>query len=361
MIDPTTLVRESVKNATGYNVSHFIRAWANRDLLRLMSNENPIPPSKKVIEAFIREAKETNLYPAPPAGLCERFAVHVKMKAENIAVCAGSMEVIDVLIRTFVEPGQEIIIHTPTFSAYEKFAKLHGAKLISIKMKPPNFDYPIKEIEENITDNTKIVFICTPNNPTGNYCSKEDIHRLANNNVIIAVDEAYAEYIGQNMTDLIATFPNIVFIRTLSKAWGLAGLRIGYLIADKPVIEYFSRVSQPFHISMPIQRAVEAAFDDPKYLVQRVKANQEGVDFLRRELEKIPGIRTFPSAGNFVLINAGETGYESKDIIEQLLDHGVFARDMSSHRLGGAYFRVTTGTPKDNQRVIDELRKIIKS
>lgn len=327
----------------------------------MMSNENPIQPSKAVIEAMIQEIEETNLYPAPPSGLCERFAQHVKMKPENIAVCSGSMEVIDVLIRTFVEPGQEVIIHSPTFSAYEKFANLHGAKLISVKMDPPNFDYPFEEMERNITRKTKIVFVCTPNNPTGNYCEKRDIKKLAKNNVIIAVDEAYAEFINQNMTDLIASYRNVVFIRTLSKAWGLAGLRIGYLMADENVIEYFNRVRQPFHISMPIQRGVEAAFDDPNYLRERVQANNQGVNYIRRELDKIPGITTFPSSGNFVLINAGDTGHETQEIIEKLLGMGIFARDMSSHRLGGAYFRVTVSSEANNQRFIEAIKKILKS
>ncbi|MFW9831184.1 MAG: histidinol-phosphate transaminase [Candidatus Thorarchaeota archaeon] len=360
MFDPTNLVRESVRTSTGYNESHFIKAWSNRDLLRMMSNENPIPPSTAVIEAMKQELETTNLYPAPPSGLCERFAKHVMMKPENVAVCSGSMEVIDVLIRTFVEPGEEVIIHSPTFSAYEKFATLHGAKLVSLKMRPPEFNYPFKEIKEKITKNTKIVFICTPNNPTGNYCTKEDIKKLAENDVIIAVDEAYAEYINQNMTDLISSHPNIVFIRTLSKAWGLAGLRIGYLIADEQVINYFSRVKQPFHISMPIQRAVETAFDDPNYLPERVKANRQGIDYIRRELDTIPGVKTFPSSGNFVLINAGDTGHETQEIIEQLLDMGIFARDMSSHRLGGAYFRITVSTPENNKGFVDALKKILK-
>jgi histidinol-phosphate aminotransferase len=361
MVDPTNLIRESVKNSTGYNVSHFIRAWANRDLLRMMSNENPIPPSKAVIEAIINEMKETNLYPAPPAGLCERFAKHVMMKPENIAVCSGSMEVIDVLIRTFVEPGQEVIIHSPTFSAYEKFAKLHGAKLISVKMQPPEFAYPFEEMQRNITNQTKIVFVCTPNNPTGNYCERKDIEKLAKHDVIVAVDEAYAEYINQNMTDLIVSYPNIVFIRTLSKAWGLAGLRIGYLIADEALIDYFNRVNQPFHISMPIQRGVEAAFDDPKYLRERVEANNQGVDYIRRELEKLPGVTTFPSSGNFVLIDAGNSGYKAPEIIEKLLDMGIFARDMSSHRLGGAYFRITVSTKENNRRFVEAVKKILQS
>lgn len=361
VFDPSSLVRESVKNSSGYNVSHFIRAWSNRDLLRMMSNENPIPPSKAVIEAMMSEIEATNLYPAPPSGLSERFARHAKMKPENIAVCSGSMEVIDVLIRTFVEPGQEVMIHSPTFSAYEKFANLHGAKLISIKMKPPDFTYPFEEMEKRLTNETKIMFVCTPNNPTGNYCTKEDIQKIAENKAIIAVDEAYAEYIGQNMTDLISSYPNVVFIRTLSKAWGLAGLRIGYLIAHDEIINYFSRVKQPFHISMPIQRAVEAAFDDSDYLPKRVEANKAGVEYIRKELETIPGVETFPSSGNFVLINAGDTGHDTQDIIEKLLAVGIFARDMSSHRLGGAYFRITVSTPENNQRFVEAMKQILKS
>ncbi|MHA2428011.1 MAG: histidinol-phosphate transaminase [Candidatus Hermodarchaeia archaeon] len=360
VFDLKRIVRESVRNSSGYNVSHFIRAWSNKDLLRMMSNENPLPPSKAVIDAMASEIDATNLYPAPPSGLCERFAKHVKMNPENIAVCAGSMEVIDVLIRTFVEPGQEVLIHSPTFSAYEKFANLHGAKLTSVKMSPPVFEYPFEAMEKRITDKTKIVFVCTPNNPTGNYCEREYIERLARNNVIVAVDEAYAEYIDQNMTDLISSYPNIVFIRTLSKAWGLAGLRIGYLIADEQVIDYFSRVAQPFHITMPIQRAVEAAFDDVQYLPKRVEANRAGVDYIRKELETIPGVETFPSSGNFVLINAGDTGHDTQDIIEKLLDLGIFARDMSSHRLGGAYFRITVSSPENNQRFIEAMKHILK-
>ncbi|MFX1341969.1 MAG: histidinol-phosphate transaminase [Promethearchaeota archaeon] len=360
VFDLKSIVRESVRNSSGYNVSHFIRAWSNRDLLRMMSNENPLPPSKAVIDAMVSEIEATNLYPAPPSGLCDRFAKHVNMKPENIAVCAGSMEVIDVLIRTFVEPGQEVIIHSPTFSAYEKFANLHGAKLTSVKMSSPDFEYPFEAMEKRITKGTKIVFVCTPNNPTGNFCKKEDIQRLAKNNIIVAVDEAYAEYIDQNMTDLISSYQNIVFIRTLSKAWGLAGLRIGYLVADEQVIDYFSRVAQPFHITMPIQRAVEAAFDDAQYLRKRVEANKMGVDYIRKELETIPGVETFPSSGNFVLINAGDTGHASQDIIEELLDKGIFARDMSSHRLGGAYFRITVSSPENNQRFIEAMKHILK-
>lgn len=326
-----------------------------------MSNENPLPPSNAVIDAMTNELKTTNLYPAPPSGLCERFAKHVQMNPENIAVCAGSMEVIDVLIRTFVEPGQEVIIHTPTFSAYEKFANLHGAKLTPIRMAPLNFEYPFDAMEKCINDETRIMFVCTPNNPTGNYCDKTDIEKLAQHNIIVAVDEAYAEYINQNMTALISSYPNIVFIRTLSKAWGLAGLRIGYLVADKHVIEYFTRVAQPFHISMPIQRAVEVALDDPNYLRKRVEANRVGVDYIRKELGTIQGVETFPSSGNFVLINAGNTGYNTGDIIEKLLDRGIFARDMSSHRLGGAYFRVTVSSPENNRRFVETLKNILTS
>lgn len=352
-----------VRNAAPYSDKHMDFAWAHPATVRMMSNENPIPPSEEVIEAILKAAQKGNFYPGSGEELRRRLGQAAGLRPENVLLGNGSTDIINIVINTFLAPGDQAIIPVPTFSMYEARVRVNGGEPVIIPLgPPPDFYWDIDGILAAVNARTRLIFICTPNNPTGNQITEVDLRRILDLGLPTFIDEAYYELEDEprSMAHLVREYPNAIISRTMSKAYGLAGFRIGYALAEASLVSYFNRVRLPWNVSLLALSAALAALDDQAGQQQKYESNLQGRQFLVAEINKIPGMIAFPSQGNFVLIDAGILGKTSEQIRDDIIARGIFIRPMSPHHMKEGYIRVTVSTPDQNRRFIEVFRSYVE-
>lgn len=351
-----------VKGIPMYISEHIEKAWKDPSLHRMMSNENPIPPSDKVLESMVKYAKMANRYPDQGLVVRTKIAeINGLDGPQNVMIGNGSSEVYDNIFRMFITPGDEVIQHTPCFGIYQLRGTLLGAKMVSVPMvyKDKTIHYDPDAILNAITDKTKIIVVANPNNPTGNFMDSEHFMRIAETGLPFIIDEAYVEYAGLGMSqvDLTKKYKNVLITRTLSKAYGLAGMRFGYGLGAKEVIDQISGSLVPWNVGTIAMWAALAAFEDKEGLEERVKFNNSEVDFITESLSDIPGLVVFPSKANYVLFDCGSTGKTGKEVLAFAESKGVILRGESKRYGSDGWFRVTIGTKEENRLFVDLVRE----
>ncbi len=349
-----------VKQSEPYSAKHMDFAWHHPHLIRMMSNENLVPPSEQVIRAVVEASQMGNFYPGSGPELRQKLGNLAGLSGENVVLGNGSTDVINFVIQTFVAPGEEVIISVPTFSMYEARTRILGGIPILVPMNE-DFYWDIDALLKAITPKTKLIFLCSPNNPTGNQINEEDLLRILRTGIPTFLDEAYYELENQPVSRayLIPHFPNLLINRTFSKAFGLAGFRIGYLLCDENLTNYFNRVKIPWNVSLVSIAAALAALEDEEDQRKKREIILIGREFISKELNQIPGIKAFPSEGNFVLIDASILGKNSNEIAEDLIQRGIYIRPMGGHHLPQGYVRVTVGTLEQNQTFIETFKAYV--
>ena len=350
-----------VKGIPMYISAHIEKAWRRPELHRMMSNENPLQPSDKVLEAMNKYAKMANRY--PDQGLVVRSKIAEMNNVdgpENVMIGNGSSEVYDNIFRMFIVPQQdEVIQHTPCFGIYGLRGKLLGAKMVSVPMiyKDNLLHFDPDGILNAITDKTKIIVIANPNNPTGNFMDAEHFVRIADTGIPFVIDEAYVEYSGLGMSQVQLTkkYKNVLITRTLSKAYGLAGMRFGYTIADKDVIAQISGSLLPWNVGTIPMWAALAAFEDQEGLAERVKFNNEAVDYITESLSVIPDLVIFPSKSNYILFDCGRTGKTGNEVLAFAETKGIILRGETKKYGSEGWFRVTVGSKEENELLVNTL------
>jgi histidinol-phosphate aminotransferase len=353
-----------VKGVPMYVSGHIELAWKKPELHRMMSNENPNPPSEKVLEAIIKYAKMSNRYPDQGLGVRGKIAqINGLGGAGNVLLGNGSSEVYDNIFRCFLAPGEEVIQHTPCFGIYKLRGTILGGKMVSIPMVYKNkyLHYDADGILKAITDKTKIIVIANPNNPTGNFMEAKDFVRIADTGIPFIVDEAYVEYAGLGMSqvDLTKKFKNVLVTRTLSKAYGLAGLRFGYAMGDQDVIGQISGALIPWNVGTIPMWAAQAALEDTEALAYRVKFNNSEVDFITEALSEIKGLVVFPSKANYILFDCGETGKKGKDMVSYAEGKGLIFRPENEKYGSDGWFRITIGSKEENRMAVEVVRDFL--
>jgi histidinol-phosphate aminotransferase len=313
------------------------------EIIKLGSNENPYGPSPKVLQALLHIAPER--YPEPEE-LMEGLAGYAGYPENMIIIGAGMDGVMDTLTRLFLENGDKTLIHTPTFSYYEILTTLCGATPLFV---PRSQQF---ELSSDVPEEVKMVFICSPNNPTGNLTSRENVRRiLKSTEAIVFLDEAYVEFADYSMLDLVRKYDNLVVGRTMSKAFGLAGLRLGYAVVPEWIADQYRRAAPPFFgITCASVAAGVAALSDQDYM-------QSSVEKVRTERERVQkGIRSHHSQANFLYI---ETAEPSNVVAEKFLQKGIIIRDCRSFRgTGDHHIRLTVGTPGQNDLFLKAYQDI---
>jgi len=320
---------------------------APESIVKLGSNENPYGPSPKVFEAIGSVRPER--YPEPEV-LIDALAAYAGTTPSNVLIGAGMDGVMDTITRLFLDPGDRVVIYPPTFSYYEILTVTAGAEPVFVP-RGENFEVPTE-----VPDGIKIVFICSPNNPTGDMIAEKDLRAIVETtDAIVFLDEAYAEFSDQNFLPLVAEYENLVVGRTTSKAFGLAGMRLGYAVAPDWIAREYRRAAPPFFgVTTPSVAAGIAALGDIDYMRRSVAAIREERDRLRRA---IPEFR--PSGGNFLYL---ETEEPSGMVAEKMLRKGVIIRDCFSFRDAGDHaVRVTVGTSAENDRFLEAYGEVCGS
>jgi histidinol-phosphate aminotransferase len=278
----------------------------------------------------------------------------------HVVLGAGSTELIDVIVRTFVAPGEEVLLSVPTFSMYEARARVCGGIPVLVPM-TEDHDFDVAGLVAAVTERTKVIFLCTPNNPTGNRLSEASLSRILRLGLPTAIDEAYHELgdTPDSLAHLLAEFPNAILIRTFSKAFGLAGLRLGYTLAHSAVTKLLMRAKVPWNVSSLTLAAALAALEDVAEFEQRMGTLRAGREYLELELGRIRGLSVIAGEGNFVLLDIVKVGVSSEAIVEAMLAEGVYIRSLAVHLAKRSYVRVTVGTDDQNRRCVEAMRKVI--
>jgi len=349
-----------VRGLQPYNEDHFEMAGGRPGVARMMSNENPFPPSDRVLQAIIEAASRGNTYPGGSAPLRRKLGQREGYDENYVTLGNGSTELIDIVIRTFVSAGEEVLLSVPTFSMYENRTRSVGGVPVLVPMTEDNgFDIP--GLIGAVTERTKLIFLCTPNNPTGNRLDEALVRRILGLGLPTVIDEAYVEFSEERFTlaHLVREFPNAIVLRTFSKAYGLAGLRLGYSISHPVVSRLFGRIKPPWNVSSITIAAAMAVLEDVAEFESRMSRLRTGRDRLVHELTRIPGVEAIPSDGNFVLVDVSMTGIRADTILSSMLNEGVLIRLLAAHHASRTYIRITIGDEAQNARCIDALRRIV--
>ncbi|HXG40382.1 MAG TPA: histidinol-phosphate transaminase [Candidatus Limnocylindrales bacterium] len=345
-------VRPDLWQAHAYDANHHDFAWQHRELARLMSNECPLPPDDVVLEAAASAMREANLYPHSGWELRQALAAFAGVDADSILLGNGSTEVLDVVARTFITPGDEAVIPVPTYAFFETQVRVNGGIPVLVPA-TPDLGFDVPAILAAITPRTRLIFLCSPNNPIGRSWTDDEVVTVLGAGIPTVIDQAYLECgYGRSFAPLVARYPNLIVTRTMSKAFGLAGIRVGYGIADPAVIDLLLRVRIPFSISLVAIRAALAALSDPEILERRRRYISEERERLFAALQRLPGVVPWPSEGNFITIDVTATGRSSVEYVDDARAEGLLLRRVTAHRLDGQYVRVTIGTREENDRFL---------
>ncbi len=326
--------------------------------IKLASNENPLGPSPRAVEALQRMLGEMHRYPDGASHELRRaLAGRLGVEPASLVFGCGSDEILELLAKCFVGPGDEVVYAWPSFAMYPIVVGGQGATPVAVPLDAGHV-HDLDAMLRAVTARTRLVFVCNPNNPTGTSVGAAAFDRFVDalpSHVVLAIDEAYVEYARR--ADFPAALahvrrrPATITLRTFSKIYGLAGLRVGYGVGDPELISYLERARHPFNVSLAAQIAARAALDDDAFVARSRAVNAEGIALLERELAGL-GLETTPTDANFILVRA-----RGRDTYERLLRRGVIVRPLGGFGLED-HVRITIGTQPENARLIEALRAL---
>ncbi len=352
-------IRSLIPYAPGKPIEEVEREYGIEGSIKLASNENPLGPSPKAVEALHARLGDLHLY---PDGDCfylkEGLARKLGISPDRLIFGNGSNELIELAVRTFMRAGDEAVMANQAFVIYRLVVQAAGGccKLVPLR----NFAHDLTAIAQAITPRTRIIFLANPNNPTGTVYLKAEWEAFlgrVSDQTLVVVDEAYFEYVESvDYPDSLAYHDGrraLLTLRTFSKLYGLAGLRVGYGVASRETVDLMHRVRQPFNVNAAAQWAALAALEDHEHVKRSIEVNREGMRYLTAEIAKL-GLEQIPSSANFILVRVGN----GQKIFNELLRRGVIVRPMGAYDFP-EYVRVTVGTMKENSRFISELSTVI--
>jgi histidinol-phosphate aminotransferase len=325
-------------------------------IIKVASNENPFGPSPLAVAALQKAVAGVNLYPDGNAFYLKRkLAAKLGIETTNLILGNGSNEIIEFVGHALLGPGTDIVVSQYCFAIYPIVAKMFGADVITVPAK--NYGHDLAAMRRAITTKTRIVFVANPNNPTGTLAARAEVVEFVNqvpDDVLLVMDEAYIEFLD-DAVDLVPLIrlgarKNLILMRTFSKIYGLAGLRIGYGVGTPELVSALEKIRQPFNANLLAQTAAFAALDDEAHLRKTKQNNFAGLEFFARELRKLE-LEYVPSAANFILVRVGE----GQKVFEAMQRQGVITRPMGGYQLP-EWIRISVGTPSENERSLTALK-----
>jgi len=350
----------------GKPVAELEREHGIRNAVKLASNENPYGPSPRAIKAASQALQDISRYPEGSGYLlAERLADLHGVSSECITLGNGSNDVLDLVARVFLTPDHTAVFSQYAFAVYPIVVQATGAQAQVAAAHDGSrgtaYGHDLAAMNKLVSSNTRLVFIANPNNPTGTWLNSDELQAFIEGlpgHVLVVVDEAYFEYVDNSLypdtSKWLQRYPNLIVTRTFSKAYGLAGLRVGYALSHPEVAGLLNRVRQPFNVNQPAQAAALAALDDPAHVEETVRRNREGLRFLASGFERL-GISYIASAGNFISF---ETDRPGVDVYNELLQEGMIVRPLANYDMPN-HLRVTVGLEKENRRFLEVLEKVL--
>ncbi len=359
-VEPNEWVFTIPEYIPGRSKEEIARQYGAANPIKLASNENPLGASPKALDAIKEAMATSHLYPDPDSkNLRTAAARFFGCNIDDIIAGNGSDEIIDLICRAYLKPGDEVIIPSCTFSYYRIASLACGAQVVISPMKDHCID--ITGIEAALSPRTKIIFIANPNNPTGTYLRRNELLSFVNavpENVLVVIDEAYGAFARANdylsAISLAQSRSNLITIHTLSKSHGLAGLRVGFGIASKAILDTMLRIKPPFNVNILAQKAGEAALNDDTFFKKTLSNTWDSLDTFYAAFERL-GLSYVRSQTNFVLVHIGK---DSPRVYEDLLKRGIITRYIANIGLD-EYLRVSIGLPGENNAFIDALEEVL--
>lgn len=332
------------------------------EIIKLASNENPLGPSKKAMAAAENALTELCLYPDGNGfDLKQKLSARLGISPDQLTLGNGSNDVLEVIAHCFADSASEVVFSQYAFAVYPLVTQAIGARAVAVPAR--NWGHDLDAMAAAVTERTRLVFVANPNNPTGTVHDVDAIEAFLGKipeNVVVVLDEAYCEFMtGDKDPDgvaLLNRFPNLIVCRTFSKAWGLAGLRVGYSISSSAIADILNRVRQPFNVSSVALAAATAVLDDESYLQRSREVNAAGLKQLEDAFDRM-GLRYIPSSGNFVAV---EVGPQAMGVYQALLSRGVIVRPVAGYGMPN-HLRVSVGLPEENEYFVDALAKALAS
>lgn len=362
MPDFRLLANDFVRSLTPYQpgkpIAELERELGITSSIKLASNENPLGASLYVIEALQKSLKHSHIYPDGSCYELKTALSHfLQVEKNQITIGNGSENLLELIIKSYLHKNDNAVISEYAFLTIPILLQSYGVQATVVKAQ--NYGHDIDKMIAAVNEKTRVIFIVNPNNPTGTYTNHDDLLRLLNNipsNVLIVVDEAYTEYIAQSdyttALKYINTYPNLIVLRTFSKVYGLAGLRIGYSVSSPDIADILNRSRLPFNVNLIAESAACAALYDQEHVTKSVNINNEGMTYLKAKLKE-KDFEYIPSLGNFISINVGD----AVAVYQKLLHEGVIIRPLHAYNLP-EFIRVTISIQAHNDRFIEALTKV---
>lgn len=354
------LLRQDLREMPPYEPIEPLEVLAQRlgmaedAIVKLDGNENPYGPSPRVAEA-LAGYPHYHIYPDPLQRQVRRaLADFLGLGVEHIVVGNGSDELLDLIGRAFLSPGDGVVNAPPTFGMYPFLARSYGARLIDVPRRD-DYSLDLAGLAAAVRQGAKLLFLCSPNNPTGNALSPEELERLLALGAVVVVDEAYVEFDGEGFASLVPSRDNLIVLRTFSKWAGLAGLRAGYGVFPKAIAEVILKIKMPYNLNVAAQTAVLASLADADTLRQRVQAIVAERERLFERLARLPWLRLWPSQANFILCEV--KGLDAGQVAQRLQTKGIFVRHFDTPQLQHC-LRITVGKPEHSDRLLAALQEI---
>jgi len=345
----------------GKPIEEVKREYGLSRIEKLASNENQLGPSPMAVEAIMRAVNEINFYPEATAYELKReLAADLGVKEKNLVIGNGGEELLQIIAQTFINEGDEVVVASPSFGIYNTTVGLMGGVIHSVPFK--NYRYDLEGMLEKTGDRTKLVYVCSPNNPTGNIVTRKELDTLLAGlpeDVTLVMDEAYYEFAAANpdypdSIALLKTRPNLVILRTFSKVSGIAGVRIGYVITSERIAAEMNKIKLTFDVNRLAQEAARGALKDKEYTKKTVALTRQSIDMMEAFFDE-KGLNYIKSYANFVFV---DVGFHSKTAFEELMKRGVIVRP-GFYWGWDNWIRVSTGTVEQTRFFLDKLEEVI--
>jgi histidinol-phosphate aminotransferase len=352
------LVQEEVRDLSSYEVKVILEQKPDEKIVKMNLNENFAMPSEVVEKLLLDSCRSIDVraYPPPRGSLAVKaISDFLGFSVSEVAVANGADEIMDLLMKVFVRRGSKVIVAEPTFPMYTFFAELYGGKKIMVMLKK-DFSLDVDSILKRADKETRLLFVCSPNNPTGNQFRESDIKKLLEEfKGIVVVDEAYADFASGSVINWVKDYDNLAVLRSFSKAFGLAGLRLGYLVSSKPVVKYVQRVVGPFNVNSVTQQTIVLALQKWSYFKEKIDLVVNEREWLIKNLIQINGVKPYPSDANFILFKVTKDDLNSATLTERMENQNVLVKDRGHLPLLENCIRVTVGTRDMNKTFVSAL------
>jgi histidinol-phosphate aminotransferase len=357
------LVRKEIFKLPFYDAESVFPKKLDEKIIKLDLNENLAIPSDVVKKLLLNACQEADVrrYPPPHGGAAvQAISKFFGFDKSEVFVGNGSDQLLELIMKAFLREQTKVLVVEPTFPLYSYFTQLCGGEKVTVPLRP-DFSLDVNAVLEESGEKPSLLFVCSPNNPTGNQFKENDVKKVVQEfNGLVVVDEAYVDFARYSVTDWIGEFDNLVVLRTFSKAFGLAGVRLGFAVSNRSVMECIGRVAPPFNVNIIAQRVVALALQNWNYFKQRIAYIVRERECLRKVLAETDGVVPFPSDANFVLFRITKKGVSSSTVRDKLRNRNVLVKDKGYAPLLENCIRVTVGTREMNEAFVSALKEVLE-